>query len=187
MLNVAQLRQAILIIISTPASKTTPAQAAADWASAYDAYARGATDVSGDKVLSVNRAGFQSALRFKNQGGTAAGAASEFERGFISYWTGAQFAVAIPVPPVTPCPSVPPSPPWLREFTSVVVAATPGLAGLLTPIFQDNASQDLPGRAGRLANAFHTATTTNVRVMITGITTPPPPGGLPVTNLCTIF
>lgn len=186
MLNVGQLQQAILTIISTPASKTTPAQAAADWASAYDAYGRGASDVSGDPVVSVNRAGFQSALRFANSG-SAAQAASEFERGFISYWTGAVFAVAIPVPPVTPCPSIPASPPWLREITSVVVSATPGLAGLLTPIFSDNQSQDLPGRAGRLANAFHTATTTNVRVLITGITTPPPPGGLPVTNLCTIF
>lgn len=190
-LNVAVLKagiERILVAAGKGAGPATPLEAAAAWAGAYDDYARAAMDVSGDALVTANRPGFQSALRFPAKSGTSASAAAEFQSAFIAYWTGAVFAVGIPpATPTVPCPSVPPAPPWAVEVSSVVLSVAPGLAGLLTPIFSNTSNRPPSAVAAELASAFHSATTTNVLVLITGITTPPPPGGLPVTNTCTIF
>lgn len=190
-LNVATLRAGIERILTSAAAgggPSTPLEAAVAWAGAYDDYARVATDVSGDLLVTANRPGFQSALRFSPKGSTAASTAAEFQAGFVAYWTGAVFAVGIPpATPTVPCPSIPPAPPWAVEVSSVVLSVAPGLAGLLTPIFSNTSNRPPSAVAAELASAFHTATTTNVLVLITGVTTPPPPGGLPVTNTCTVF
>jgi len=137
-------------------------------------------------VIVTNRPGFQAALSF-SPGSLAPIAAAQFEAAFLAYWTGAVFAVGIPPSPAAACPSIPPAPPWAVEVSSVVVSALPGLAAPLLPTFSNNANRSPPVVANELANAFHVATTTLVMVLITGITLPPPPGGLPVTNLCNIF
>lgn len=185
-LNLATLQQSILDLLSDPAGPKTPPQARAAWADAYDSYAKAATDVSFDRLATSNRLGFQSALIFDKNSSTHVTAALEFERAFIAYWTGATFATAKPPLPTTPCPSVPPAPPWAKEISSIVIAATPGLAVLLTPVFADNTSPDLNTRAAQLASAFHTATLTNVLVLISG-TTVPSPSPLAVVNTCTIL
>jgi len=172
-LNVAGLQAQILQILSTPIGKTTPAQAAAEWTAAYDSYARAGTDASLDPVLSVKPPAFRAALKFVNRSGTPLTAALEFERAFIGYWTGGLFAVGLPPTPAVIPPSAPPVA-WQNEIVSVVIAAVPGLASLLVPIFTDNANQDLNSRARQFANAFHTATTTMVTVQISGLTVPMP-------------
>lgn len=186
-LNQAGLQSAILSLLKDPTAQDTPRKAASAWTKVYDDYARSATDVSGDRVAITNRSGFQSALIFDKTTGKAAAAALEFQAAFTAYWTGGVFAVGAPPILGVGCPSVPPSPPWAVEATSLVTAVLPGLAGQLTPIFADNANSDLRSRAAQFATAFHTATTTNVIVTITGVTTPPPPAGLPVVNICTVF
>jgi len=171
-----------------PVQPSDKPKARRQWANAYDTYAKLATDVSGDVVTSVNKPGFQSALIFSEKSGTPAQAAAEFEAAFIAYWTGATFAVgAVPLPSA-PCPSIPPAPLWATEATSVVLSVAPGLANRLLPIFTNNSPNQSVSRVTKqIADAFHAATTTDVLVLITGLTLPPPPPGLPVTNTCTVF
>jgi hypothetical protein len=187
-LNVAKLRSDIKAHLDAGGSKASPSslEAAAKWATIYDTYARQATDVSGDKVAVTNKLGFQAALAF-TPAGLPITAALQFQAGFMAYWTGAVFAVGIPPTPAAACPSIPPAPPWAVEVSSLVASVLPGLAPLLVPTFANTANRPTSVVAGELASAFHTATTTMVMVLITGITLPPPPGGLPVVNTCTVF
>jgi hypothetical protein len=156
------------------------ADAAANWAAAYDTYAADAEDVSGDAVASVNKAGFESALIFADSNVPAA-AAGEFDLAFVNFWTGGTFAVGTP-----PSSGVGGNGTFGVELTSAVTVAAPGvLLAALTPIFAENEADQTPdAKAGKLADAFHDATTTAVTVLIAGLdTTPPASGGpLPITN-----
>lgn len=167
-----------------PKNKTEAKQ---KWAAAYDLYASAATDVSGDIVSTKNKAGFQGALLLDDKN-TPMKAAQEFENAFVAYWTGAVFAVGIPPTPAAKCPSVGGTTLWSTETTSVVTTITPNtLRSLLLPIFTDNTQKTALTQLQKIADAFHTATTTAVFVLITGLdTTPTPTGPLPITNTCTI-
>lgn len=165
--------------------------AASNFASAYDVYASQATDASGESVLTVNKPGFSSALTAKlnSPEGSADLASGAFDDAFVAYWTGATFVVGIPPPPVpTPpiCPNVGGTGIFSIEASSVVSAVGVGtLKSLLFPIFT-TFTEDGSARADDIAEALHTATTTAVTVLITGVdTTAPTP--VPITNTCTVF
>ena len=165
---------------------TTKAAAKTAWTNAYDNYAFTATDISGDIVISKNTAGFNSSLSF-DTAGTAASSASDFDSAFISYWTGATFAVGIIPPPTGLCPNIGGTGIFGVETTSVVYAVTANvlkaklLAVLGAPASNAQAQIEL------IAQAFHEATTEAVTVLITGTdTTPTPSGPLPITNTCGI-
>jgi len=153
--------------------------AAANFANAYDLYASNAADASGDLVASKNKAGFESALAgviSPNTPAAAMGAA--FEQAFVMYWTGAVFAVGIPPPNGVGGTGL-----FSVELTSMVVTVTPGV--LLASIVPElsSTSDDGAAKAAAFADLFHTATTSAVIVLITGLdTTPPPAGPLPITN-----
>lgn len=153
------------------------------WADAYDTYAAGAIDVSGDPVVTVNKASFASIFKagFSSPSGSASGAAQTFEDAFVGFWTGGVFAVGVPPPGVAPCPNSPPTP-MVTEASSVVSMITTGvLKGLLETEFAslgDNGA----AKAAALANWFHAATTSAVLVLISGVDAI----GNPVTNLCPI-
>jgi hypothetical protein len=152
------------------------------WADAYDAYAINALDVSGDALVSANKAGFAGVLKSGlGPGVPAAAAATIFDNAFVAYWTGAIFAIGAPPPGTPPCPNSPASP-MVSEVSSVVLMVTAGLlAGLLATEF-GLIGDDGAAKAAALAGHFHTATTTAVLVLITGVDATP----APVTNLCTI-
>jgi len=168
--------------------------ACSNWGDAYDLYAGAATDVSGDAVVVKNKALFISTLQAQLPSdpstGTAVAASNAFDAAFIAYWTGASFAIGIPPTPAAVCPSVGGNTIFGVEATSLVSVVTPSvLANLLLPIFTDvSTASTAQDKAQQIASAFHTATTTAVIVLITGLdTTPPPAGPLPITNTCTIF
>lgn len=152
------------------------------WSRAYDAYAREATDASGDKVATVNRPGFRRVLNFNPATGSAPAIAQQLDSAFVVYWTGAVFAIGKPPTPDAPCPS---TGIFVVELTSVVIAVLPGvLAALLIPIFSNRTkSSTAAQQAAQVASAFHTATTSAVTVLISGTDAVP----APVTNTCTIF
>jgi hypothetical protein len=167
-----------------PSSKT---EAKSKWATAYDIYASTALDVSLDLVTTKNKPGFQSSLVF-GEFNTPAQAAMEFENAFVSYWTGAIFAVGIPPTPAASCTSIGGNGIFGLEATSVVSTIIPNvLNNLLLSVFANNTDNSALPQLQRIADAFHTATTTAVFVLITGTdTTPTPSGPLPITNTCTL-
>jgi len=157
------------------------------WANAYHAYASDAVDASNDAVLSTNLAGFKSALIYAVPSTVAQGA-MYYDNAFVAYWTGATFAVGAP-PVGGPCPNIGGTTIFSTEITSMVTVVLPNILGpLLIPILSNvDANTTAVSRLQQMANAFHTATTTAVKVLITGVdTTPTPAGPLPVTNLCGI-
>lgn len=173
---------------------STAAAACSNWGNAYDIYAKAATDVSTDPVAIANKALFVSTLQAQMPAdpttGTPVAAANAFDAAFVAYWTAATFAIGVPPTPAAVCPSIGGNTIFAVEATSIVSVVTPAvLANLLLPIFSDVATTGTAQtKAQQIAAAFHTATTTAVMVLITGIdTTPPPAGPLPITNLCTIF
>lgn len=176
------------------------ATAAENWAAAYATYAADAEDASGDALASASESGFADAIESGLAGdpeadppvpgsSTPAQAAAAFGAAFLAFWTGATFAVGTLLDPLTePCPSVGGTGIWATEATSAVLAAVPaGLITLLTAEFAVN-SDDPDTKADALATAFHTATTTAVTVLISGLdSTPPPASPIPITNTCTVF
>lgn len=185
------MENALLEFFREPNLDTT-VDAALEWTDAYDRYARDAEDASRERVAVVNRPGFQSILAtgFNAQTGTANTMAQLFDNAFVAYWTGGVFTFGIPPTPAAPCPSIGATPTWSAEFSSNVIAVAPGvLRSLLLPIFLGvSESTTVREQARRIATAFHSATTSAVTVLITGLDTTPPPGGpLPITNTCTIF
>jgi hypothetical protein len=193
MLNVTSLKTSLLQMFDATRSDfvgwpPTLAQAVDNFASAYDLYALAATDASGDSVATTSVANFKTPLLILAPGSSAADAAQAFDDAFVAYWTGGVFAVGTPPTPAAPCPSIGGNMLWSVEISSIVQLATPNiLKGLLLPEFAV-LSADPDAKATAIANAFHTATTTAVMVLITGLdTTPPPAGPLPITNICTIF
>lgn len=168
----------------------TIAAAATNLANAYDTYASSAEDVSGDALVSADKATFESILAAQLPapvvGTLPADAALAFANAFIAYWAGATFAVGS-LPPASPpgCPNMGGTTIFSAETTSVAVAVAVGLLADLTTEFAVN-TVDPDAKADDLANALHTATTSEVTVLITGLdTTLPVP--LPITNTCTVF
>ena len=160
------------------------------WARAYHGYAGEAEDVSGDTIVTANMAGFRGALTLFSAGATAALTARRFESAFVSYWTGGVFGIGkLILSPPGGCPNVGGNGTWGSEVTSVVMTVVPNvLFSLLFREFQLVRSSDTAAsKASAIARAFHRATTTAVKVLITGVdTTPAPTGPLPITNTCAI-
>jgi hypothetical protein len=160
------------------------AAVAANWSAAYGAYAQSAVNAGGAALSSPSNALQE---KFKIQlisslpaadSGKASTAAQAFESAFISYWTGAIFAI-------NPAPEAGTG--GTKKFSaavsSVVSDVTPG--ALSTPLAEalGRTSSDPAERAQTLANAFHVATTTGVVVVTTGVdTSPTPPGPQPIVN-----
>lgn len=157
------------------------------WSSAYDAYASSAEDLSGDSVLTKFPAKFLNSLTFAEPG-TNETAALEFSTAWARYWTGGAFAIGKLVAGLgSPCPNVGLGTKlFAMEATSLVtvVNAFPLLAALVTEF--STVTESNKTRAENLAKIFHTATTTQISVVITGVdaTTPTP---LAVVNTYTVF
>jgi len=163
--------------------------AASNWGNAYNTYASTAVDVSGDSLVSANAASFVSALQSGLESSSdATAAANAFDAAFVAYWTGAVFSIGFSPTPASACPSVGGTGLWSSEISSVVSAVTAStLTNLLVTEFAILGGS-AASKADSLATAFHSATTTAVFVLITGLdTTPTPAGPLPITNTCTIF
>lgn len=164
----------------------TKAEAKSAWTNAYDIYASTATDISGDLLVSSNSSGFQSNLSF-DASGTAASSAADFDSAFVSYWTGATFAVGIIPPPSGLCPNVGGTGIFGVETTSVVSTVTANVLKAKLLAILGSPASNAQAQLTLLAQAFHEATTEAVTVLITGTdTTPTPSGPLPITNTCGI-
>ena len=190
MLNPQKLQRSFLDYFEDPGPFKEPVDAAMEWTRIYDAYARDAVDASQDKVQVVNKPGFFAQLQFNASSGSPPSFASMLDKAFVAYWTGAVFAFGIPPTPAAPCPSIGGNTIFSQELTSLVIAVAPGvLMAQLLPIFSSVTEQEnARSQSQKIANAFHTATTTAVTVLIAGLDTTPPPGGpQPITNTCTIF
>jgi len=186
-LSLPKLRGELSRIFNDVESNRSHADYTRLWASAYHSYASDVTDVSGDRATNLSRAKFQRILRFRSSG-QARNFARQLDQAFVTYWTGTVFAVGIPPSPAAQCPSAGGSGIFSSEISAVVVSVAPQvLSRLLIPaLAATTASND--EAVSKIAQAFHTATTTAVRVLITGLdTTPSPAGPLPITNLCTLF
>jgi hypothetical protein len=193
MLNVSVLKTNLLKIFDATHLNfvgwpTTLVQGVDNIANAYNQYALAATDASTEAVAVTNIALFKTSLLGLTPGSTFADAAQAFDDAFVAYWTAGAFTFGIPPLPAAPGVTVGLTPPWTVEASSVVSLVTPNvLKGLLLPEFTI-LSGDADAKATAIANAFHTATTTAVTVLISGFdSTPFPAGPLPMTNTCTIF
>lgn len=186
MLSLLSLTSRLEALFSAPGSVFAVGDAERKWTDIYDGYAKGAVDVSGDRVVAANTPGFKGSLRFASAK-EAGQLAQSFDRAFVAYWTGATFAVGTPPTPAARCPSVGGNGIFGIEVSSVVVAVASGvLAGNLQPIFRSiKPGQTSPEQARKVASAFHRATVTAVTVLIAGTdTTVPTP--LPVVSRCTV-
>jgi hypothetical protein len=162
------------------------------WRDVYDTYAAVAKDRSDDVVSSKNPAGFAAALTSGWQSSWMIGVAvSTFVSALTAYWTGGAFAVGSLISGTGSSPCVNAgsgTKVFAVEQTSVVTVSS------FSPSYNDiyavfrNLTEDGYQKAADLAAAFHSGTTNNVTVLITGLdTTPPPTGPLPVTNTCKVF
>lgn len=163
------------------------AEATQRWTAAYATYAVSAEDASTDLVITTNSAGFQAALNFAVPG-TPLGAAQQFGAAFTAFWTGAVFAIGIPIigPGKGQCLNVGGTGIFGIEITSIVTSViNTALITNLTSEFSIS-SEDGADKADKLATIFHDATTQDILVLITGTdTTLPTP--LPITNTCQVF
>lgn len=187
-----------LIDRNNPAFAGYPAtkiDAVTNWCNAYNTYAMSAQDASLDFLVTSNLSGMITTLfqQLPDAVPTATGAqaAAAFDAAFVTYWTGAVFAVGIPIVPVPPprCPNIPGPHDniWGIEISSVVSTVTSGILQNGLDLEFAILSDDAVVKADALADSFHVATTTAVLVLISGTdTTPSPSGPLPITNLCTI-
>ena len=163
----------------------TQADAVEAWTEIYDSYALAAEDVSGDSVVTANRAGFKAALTMDIHSGDPETLAAEFAAAFLAYWTGAVFAIGkLPATPTVPCPSVGGNLIWGSEATSVVSAVVS--ENLRQTLVTEFGKQTIDGeaKAEALADLFHDATTRDVQVLITGLDTAVP---TLITTTCTVF
>lgn len=166
--------------------------AAAAWATAYDTYARVATDASGDAILSVSKAGFQAALSFGLRDALLTPdptPAKELATAWAAYWTGGTFAVGQLLDIATePCLSLGGNGIWSVENSAVVDLANSDFLEIDLLTILAVPSSDAPSKISDIAAAFHKATTEDVTVLISGLdTTPTPTGPLPITNTCIIL
>lgn len=160
-----------------------------NWANAYDTYAKDAQDVSGDVLITAFKTAMATKLMALNvPAGLIATAASTFDQALGAYWASAIFAVGIVPTPASACASVGGSGTWSTETSSVGTGFTTGILETALLSLLAIPSNDPLVKATALANAFHAATTTAVKVTITGVdTTAPPTGPLPITNVCGVF
>lgn len=196
----ALVRDTLLSGLLAVGEQPTAASAASAWVSAFAAYAQTAQDVSGDPLIAGNLAAFQAQLTslFTQDTAWLAGhpnqakgnvspsdAAQGLAKAFASFWTGATFAVAIPVAPGTPGTAGAGTQIFMQEASSVVTVVSPAALALqLTQAFSTPTGSAYDA-LGRIADALHTACTSDVTVLFTGIdTTPITP--LPVTNTNTV-
>lgn len=158
-----------------------------NWANAYDTYAKDAQDVSGDVLITAFKSAMAAKLLTLNvPAGVIATAASTFDDALKAYWASAVFAIGIVPTPASACPSVGGTGTWATETSSIGVGFTAGIleASLLSLLAIP--SSDPQVKAPALAAAFHNATTSAVKILITGVdTTVPTP--LPITNTCGVF
>lgn len=181
-----------LVDSSSPTFSGFPAtkvDAITNWANAYNTYALQAQDASEDVVSTVNLPAMIATLTAmlpESASGTPDLASAAFDAAFVQYWTGGVFAVGIPPTGVGACPNIGGTLAFSSETSSVVTAVTANiLKNLLLDVFAS--TKDGATAATALASAFHTATTSAVIVLITGLdTTPAPTGPLPITNTCSI-
>ena len=160
---------------------STREAACVNWTNAYDTYASTAQDISFDTLISANKAAMLSYLlaNMPGPGGDIATSAAVWDQAFINYWTGATFTIIqIPTPPNDPGAN---TGLFSVELSSLIVTVTPSvLKDLLIAelgVFSNSAAT----KAENLATVFHTATTTAVLALISGLdTTTPTP--LPITN-----
>lgn len=168
-------------VLSPATHPSSPEAAAASWADAFDAFCSQAEDESGEHPAEVQKESFQSILATNFATGsagstapTAAESAQAFADAFEAYWDGASFQVGTP-----------PSGEWSVELSSAVIAVTgTTLKARLRAIFESlPATPSVPDKAREIAEAFGSAVTTDVTVLISGSdTTPPPSGPLPITS-----
>lgn len=186
-LNAARLQQALAAWFAAPQAIRSQAQAEAKFARVYHDYAREGEDVSGERATTLVPAKFQSQLRFAASR-TVEQFARQLDAAFVSYWTGAVFAVGVIPPPVPPCPNVGGTGVFSTEASSVVtVVAAGALFAALLPVLRRK-SDTVASQARAFATAMDTVTKSAVTVLITGVdTTPAPTGPLPITNTCTVF
>jgi hypothetical protein len=159
-----------------PASLVAASQ---KWADAYQAYASAGVDASGDALTLSFPVKFKDAIAGLSPPQTPIQAATAFGTAFTDYWTGGTFAIGALPPSGVGGTGI-----FASEITSVVLAVVPaGLIAQLTAEFAAK-SADPAAKIDAIAAALHTATTTGVTVLISGLdTTPPGSGGpLPITN-----
>lgn len=166
---------------------TTSVDAINNFANAYHTYASQATDISGDSIVIVNLPGFVASITSSippaNPGGTLANYASVMATAFTTYWTGGMFAIGM-LPPF----GIGGTGIFSTEITSLVTVINPAIlsTGILAQLNQQFDSAD--DAADAVADVWHTATTTGITVLITGLdTTPPPTGPLPIINTDLVY
>lgn len=159
-----------------------------NWGNAYDTYAQDAQDVSTDPLVAAHKPLMVAKLELLNTPfGVIATAASTFDDALKAYWLGATFATLVVPTGTGACPNSGGSGLFAAEVSSVVSAWTAGILQASMASLLAIPSDDPHVKATALANALHTATTSAVKVTITGTDTTPPPGGPhPITNTCTI-
>lgn len=170
---------------------TSRIQARQAWTSAYNTYASTAQDASNDLLVTANSLGFFGALDFTaSNSKTLLSAVLDFDSAFIAYWTGAIFAIGIPPSPAAPCSNIfvpPGNGIFGLEITSIVSVVIPNILKVKLFNVMQNPDTRAVAQLEKIADAFHEATTTAIKVLITGTdTVPSPVGPYPVTNLCEI-
>jgi hypothetical protein len=163
-------------------------QAAHNIAEAYKTYAIDAFDVSLDTLVSYNQPGFENSLLTLNNNSTYLDAATAFDLAFTTFWTGAIFSIGLLTVGTPACINIGGTGIFATEISSTVISIIPDiLKNLLLPEFSAVDKNDMIDKTLKIAQCFHTATTSAVVVLITGLDTTPGPGGpLPITNTCTI-
>lgn len=167
--------------------QTDGAAAAKAFTTAYVNYAKAATDVADNALVTSNQPEFCAQLSacFATSNGTAAQAAAAFAAAFTAFWTGATFtSPGLPAPGL----SVGGTGIMVTQISSAVAFVNPGyLQGRLFTLFS-TADANTPERLAAFASCLHTATTTGVSVLISGLdATPPPVGPLPTINRGFVF
>lgn len=201
-LNVNKLKSELLKLIdpNDPNFVGHPTNAtdfATNWSNAYDTYAKDAQDVSSDPMIysPAHKSAMAARLLTLNvPGGVIATAASTFDQAFADYWLGltppasaATFLTKVPPTSSVGCPNSGGTGIFSAEASSLVATVTANVLQASMLSLLAIPSDDPNVKATALANAFHVATTTAVKVTITGTdTTGPPTGPQTITNTCGI-
>lgn len=164
----------------------TVADAASNWANAYNTYAMSATTINGGTVVTTNQAGFTAILSAQlpdGNTGTIVTAANAFDAAFCAYWTGGVFT-----PGGLPLVGVGGTGIFSIIISSIVVAVTTGVLSTNLQLAFGTIQSDADAAATAISNAFHAATIAAVSVLISGLdTTPPPAAPLPIINTGTLL
>lgn len=186
MVDVDQLAGDIEAFLGTYSHPDSAGQAAQEWGQAYESFALGAQDASGEGPAVVNRAGFEEILEahFGRAGAEGLGpgpgpSAQAFADAFVAFWTGAVFQFG--VPPVGGDPGAH-NGLWSIEASSMVFSVTGAPLKAALQILFESPSLTPSSTASAIAGAFSNATTQDVLVQLVGTdTTPTPSGPLPIT------